>query len=60
MRYSSTVFVLDFRRVFSRRVSVIIHSVLLEIVLQPLGVATRGFIAGLNRDKVVPDLLNCL
>ena len=60
MRYSSTGFVLDFRRVFSRRVSGNIHSVLLEIVLQPLVVATLVFIAFLNRDKVDPYRLNFL
>ena len=60
MRNSSTGFVLDFRRVFSRRVSGNIHSVLLEIVLQPLVVATLVFIAFLNRDDVDPYQLHFL
>ena len=60
MKRTSTGFWLDFRRVFSRRVSGNVKSVLLELVVQPLVVAALVFIAFLNRDKVDPYRLNFL
>ena len=53
-------FLLDFRRVFSRRVSGNRLSVLLELVFQPLVVAVLVFVAFLNRDEVDPFKLNFL
>ncbi len=58
MKNRSTGFWLDFRRVFSRRVSGNKRSVLLELVVQPLVVAVLVFIAFLNHDKVDPYKLN--
>ena len=60
MKKMSTGFWLDFRRVFSRRVSGNVKSVLLELVFQPFVVAALVFIAFLNRDKVDPYRLNFL
>jgi hypothetical protein len=60
MRNITTGFWLDFKRVFSRRVSENKLSVILELGLQPLVVAVLVFVAFIHREDVDPYRLNFL
>lgn len=60
MKHTSSGFWLDFRRVFSRRVSGNKLSLAMELLVQPFVVALLVFIAFLNRENVDPYRLNFL